>query len=121
MAFSVRTSASIRALPSGATLPALANREEVSDRHSLTVRAGPLPAELPQKRLTRFVFARRDPGFAVRDHASNGRGREYLVVDNDRDWPVHVRPRKILETFRRLGCELDHQRIAVGVADNLRL
>ena len=77
-------------------------------------------AKLAQKRLARFVFARRDAGLAVLYYASNHRGREDLVPDHDRDGPVHVRPGKILETPGRLGCELDQEPAAAWVLVNLR-
>src|ERR1035441_7448729 len=75
---------------------------------------------MAQESLTRFVFARCDPGLAISDHASNRRGRDYLVVYDDRDRPVHVRPRKILKTLSRLGRKLDHQPTAALVPVNLR-
>src|SRR5437879_508650 len=75
---------------------------------------------MAQERLTRFVFARRDPGLAALEHASNSRGGEYLVAYDDRDGPIHVRPRKILKTLSRLGRKLDHQPTAARVPVNLR-
>jgi hypothetical protein len=79
-----------------------------------------LLAELAQERLARFVFAWRHSGLAVLDHASNRRRGEDLVTYDDRDGPVHVRPRKILETLSRLGRELDRQPTAARVPVNLR-
>src|SRR6266496_3258120 len=77
-----------------------------------------LLAYLPKKRLAGLIFTRRDPGLAVLDYASNGRGGEDPVVDDDSDGPVYVRLRKILEKLGRLGRELDRQPAVVWVPIN---
>ena len=60
------------------------------DRSDFSLARQEALAEFADERLARFVLARRDPGLAVLDHASNRRGGEDFVIDHDRDGPVHV-------------------------------